>query len=218
MAVSSKTLTASSARVAVCAADGGPGRRRPSIVWTGVAVGTVLLGFSPAVAANLALDRAIVLTETPFRTFGRSVHGQLFIAAPPPVVFATLTDYDHMAEFMPYVVDVHLLERASTRATVRFHLRYSGWLDVVEVDERQVLPFSRITWHAIQGPLKTSDGSWTLRAQTGGCQLDYQTDVDPGWPIPSTLTGLMVRRGLEAFLAGIRERVESGNRWHKPGP
>jgi hypothetical protein len=46
--------------------------------------------------------------------------------------------------------------------------------------------------------------------------VTYQTYVDPGVPLPSGLTGLMVKRGLVEFLEGVRARIESGGRWLKP--
>ena len=68
----------------------------------------------------------------------------------------------------------------------------------------------------IEGPLKVSDGSWTMTPQGKGTRVVYQTDVDPGIPVPPALVGNLMKRGLPEVLTAIRLRVESGGKWKKP--
>jgi ribosome-associated toxin RatA of RatAB toxin-antitoxin module len=157
------------------------------------------------------------ITESAFQAFGRSVTAVFHVKASPKVVYGVLTDYAHMPEFMPMVEEVKTLESRPKGALVSFRVRYLRFFDIVEVDERTYEPPTRISWHAIQGPLKVSNGSWTLTPERGGTRVTYQTDVDPGIPLPSAMTGMLVKQGLPEFLNGVRLRAESGGTWKKLG-
>lgn len=181
-------------------------------------LGVLGMGVGPTVAMAAApADRHhVTISDAPYRTFGRSVTAQFYVAAPPKAVFEVLTDYAHMTEFMPMVDTVRVLKAWPNGAHVSFRVRYLNLFDIVEVDERHYEGIERITWRAVQGPLKVSDGSWTLAPRGPGTNVVYRTEVDPGIPLPSRLTGMLIQSGLPEFLDGVARRVESGGRWRKP--
>lgn len=188
-------------------------RNRPSLP------GLLMLGAlltAPPIARAAEPGVPMTITDAPFQVFGRTVTATFLIAASPKAVYDVLTDYAHMAEFMSVVDEAKVLALHSKGARVSFRVRYLHFFDIVEIDDRTYEPYRRITWHAVEGPLKVSDGSWTLSPVGKGTKLIYQTDVDPGMPLPSALTGMMLRRGLPEFLHGIRLRAESGGKWRKP--
>lgn len=192
---------------------------RPS--WrASILAGCTLIGLyaGPGIGATaVSSDRLqAVITEAPFGRFGRTVKAAFHVAATPTQVFGVLTDYEHMAEFMPMVDEVKLLVARPDGARVSFRVRYMNLFDLVEVDERTYEGARRITWTAVQGPLKVSDGSWTLTPKGAGTHVVYRTDVDPGFPLPAQLTSMIIRNGLPEFLEGIARRSESGGRWRKP--
>lgn len=171
---------------------------------------------SPALAEpTTAGHQGITVTEAPFGTFGRTITAAYYIDAPPAAVFDVLTDYAHMGDFMPMVDEAKALRVDSNGATVSYRLRYLRFFDIIEIDERVYDRPRRITWHATQGPLKVSDGSWSLTPRGKGTHVLFQTDVDPGIPIPSALTGALMKRGLPEVLTAIRLRVESNGKWKK---
>jgi ribosome-associated toxin RatA of RatAB toxin-antitoxin module len=173
------------------------------------------LAQAATVAGSAGLSEAIAVADHPFRTFGRSITATFYAKATSHQTFTVLSDHWHMAEYMPLVEDVTVLDQQPGRARVRFHLRYLKIFDFYEVDERIFTLDRRITWHAVEGPLKVSDGSWTFTAVGPRTRIVYQTDVDPGIPIPSRLTGEMVKDGLVAFLTAVRQRIESQGTWRK---
>ncbi|MNS23312.1 Polyketide cyclase / dehydrase and lipid transport [compost metagenome] len=179
-------------------------------------IGALGWALSGAPVAAQTAD-GIQVQDAPFGPFGRSVTATMYVEAPPKAVFGVLTDYDHLAEFMPLVNAAKTLETSPKGATVLFKVRYMRFFEIEEVDVRTHEPYSRITWQAIKGPLKVSNGSWVLKPQGKGTHLTYQTDVDPGMPVPSALTGMLLKQGLPEFLTGIKRRAESGGTWKKPG-
>jgi ribosome-associated toxin RatA of RatAB toxin-antitoxin module len=159
----------------------------------------------------------VQVQDTPYGPFGRSVTATMVVEAPVKALYGVLTDYDHLAEFMPMVNEARALETSPKGATVLFKVRYLRFFETEEVDVRSHEPYRRIAWQAIKGPLKVSNGSWVLTPRGRGTQLTYQTDVDPGIPVPSHLTGMLLKQGLPEFLMGIKRRAESGGTWKKPG-
>lgn len=177
-------------------------------------VGLMALG-TPASAQGP--DRGIAISEAPFRTFGRSVTARCFVQVPPKAVFEVLADHDRLAEFMPLLEEARALESKPGWARVRFRVRFMGMFDIVEIDERTIEPYRRIGWHASEGALRVSDGSWTLTPRGDGTELVYQTDVDPGIPLPPALVGYLMRQGLPELVESVRKRAESGGKWRKGG-
>ncbi|MNS71629.1 Polyketide cyclase / dehydrase and lipid transport [compost metagenome] len=180
------------------------------------AIALATVGAMAPAMAGTPEAAGITVTDAPFRTFGRSVTAVYHIDAPPIAVFEVLTDYAHMADFMPMVDEAKPLAVRPNGATVRYHMRYLRFFDIVEVDERTYDKPRRITWHATEGPLKVSDGSWTLTPEGKGTRVVYQTDVDPGIPVPPAMVGHMLKQGLPEVLTAIRLRVESKGTWRKP--
>ncbi len=193
------------------------GRRHGPLGAFGVALALTLGG--PGLAAEPAgplPSRALQVEDAPYGHFGRTITARFHVRATPAQAYGILTDHARLREFMPMVEDSTLVRAAPGRAVVRFRLRYFGWFDIVEVDERALEPPRRIRWHAVEGPLRVSDGAWTFEPAPAGATVTYQTDVDPGVPLPSPLTGMLLRRGLPDFLEAVRQRIESGGRWRKP--
>lgn len=178
-------------------------------------VGCLWLVPSTSHAAEGLPDRSVAVSEASFRTFGRSVLAHCFVKAPPRTVFEVLSDHDRLAEFMPLVEEAKALETKPGWARVRFRVRYMGLFDIVEIDERTLTPFRRLSWRATEGPLRVSEGSWTLTPWADGTDLVYQTDVDPGIPLPPALVGFLMRQGLPELIESVRRRAESAGKWRK---
>lgn len=173
-----------------------------------LAWGSCLLvgAWAPAVFATEG--RAIEVQEAPFRAFGRSVTARFLVDASPRQAFETLTDYASMADYMPMVEEATVLEAREGWVKVRFRVKVLGMFDLREVDERTMEPYHRIRWHAVEGPLKASDGSWTFVPEGARTRVVYQTDVDPGIPLPPALLGFLLKRGLLDYMEGVRSRIE----------
>lgn len=180
------------------------------VVWTSLLVAPLAWAASPSSRS------APVIDDAPFGRFGRSITARFLVRATPQEAYEVLTDHERMAAYMPMVEEAAVVSRSPGRAVVRFRVRYLHWFDITEVDERTFEPPSRIRWHATEGPLRVSDGSWTFIPASGGTLVTYQTDVDPGVPLPSVLTGMLLRQGLPAFLDAVRLRIESGGKWRRP--
>ena len=64
-------------------------------------------------------------------------------------------------------------------ARVRFRIRGGFLVSFSQIEERTTVADQKIAWHATEGPLKVSDGSWSFRPAQGGkaTDLTYQADL-----------------------------------------
>jgi ribosome-associated toxin RatA of RatAB toxin-antitoxin module len=167
--------------------------------------------------ALVALAAAIATpTVTPFGVHGRTVSASIHIDRPPAAVYAVLTDYAHMHEFMPLVVRVEALESRETSVKVKFHFRAWGVYDFEEIDERLLEPHRSIRFTSLQGPLKSARGIWRMAPEGNGTLLSYEISAEPPFPLPGAVMDHLVGKSAVDLIDGIRLRAESGGTWRRP--
>lgn len=189
-------------------------RRLPLLPLLALLVG--LFGSLPALAEALP---PVALSDRPFGSNnGRSVTGKIRVAATPHEAFLILADYPRMTEYVPGVEEATVLASRPGWARVRFRIRGGFFVSFTQIEERTTVADQTITWHATQGPLKVSDGSWTLEPAAKGTATDliYHADLDPSMPIPASWMGSFVRQGVPEVLQSVRRRIESKGVWRLP--
>lgn len=130
----------------------------------------------------------------------------------PRTVWSVISDYDHLAEFIP--------DMRSSRATWRFGdqllVEQTGVFGIlffqqhVEVKLMVVeYPPRRIVAHAVGGNLKEMDGRYELESLPAGTiRLSYFGRLVPDFPVPPIVGNIMVRRLLSRqFSAMVKEIV-----------
>ncbi|CAL8464995.1 g4530 [Coccomyxa elongata] len=140
-------------------------------------------------------------------------------------VWAVLTDYDKLVEFVP---NLEVCEKLPGGTATRYRLRQQGCsqslylrleasalLDVQEV--RGTMGRRELRFAMIESPnLKEFSGQWTVEPDPtvrdgrslGTTKLRYEISVAPKWSIPSTLVSQVVKSGLPANICAIAERAE----------
>lgn len=126
--------------------------------------------------------------------------------------WSVLTDYDHLAEFIPgmrssRVVqrngDQLLLEQTGVLGFLIFQQPIAVKLAVTE------WPPQRIVAHAVGGNLKEMEGSYTLETlPNGAVRLSYSARLLPDFPVPPVVGPLVVRHLVaRQFSAMVNEIV-----------
>lgn len=139
------------------------------------------------------------------------------VAIPPAIAWEVLTDFDHMASFIPNLE----ASRIVSREDGVFRIAQRGTMDYgpftfhfeserrVEARQREGVLLSR----ALSGSAKHMQSEMRLTAEDGGTRIDYRIEMIPGQWVPSGIAGGLLRRQLaEQFSAMAREMMRRQQR------
>lgn len=130
----------------------------------------------------------------------------------PRTVWAVISDYDHLAEFIPFMRSSKVVQRDGDKLQVDlagefvflfFRRPVEVRLEVVETPQR------RIVAHAVSGNLRAMEGRYTIEALPSGLvRLSYSGGVAPDFPVPPVVGPVVVRIVLaKQFRALVAEIV-----------
>jgi len=164
------------------------------------------LSLGPALAAP-AVDYDDVAVEQREGVY----HGNfsLQIAVPPAVALEVLTDFEHMAEFVPNLSASHVISRAGNVYRIAQQGKaHFGPFGFAFESERQieVLPDGRILSKALSGSTKYMRSEMRLQASGGGTRLDYRIEMIPDRWAPALFgVGFLRHELAEQFSALVNE-------------
>ncbi|WP_020656412.1 SRPBCC family protein [Massilia niastensis] len=135
------------------------------------------------------------------------------VTATPAVVWRILTDYNHLADFLPNLISARVVSRHGDRVIVeqlgaaRF-LFFSQTIHlVVQVDER---PPDRIDISLIDGDMKVYRASWALSPGAGatGTRVVYNATIVPKFDVPGIVGTDVVRKDVARMMAAVLLRLD----------
>lgn len=143
----------------------------------------------------------------------RRIIAQIQIPHTIDQVWGILTDYDHLADFIPNLAKSQQiehpdggirLEQIGTESLLRVKVCLRVVLDMVE-QFPHTLQFTMI-----EGDFRTFEGAWELEPLAGdrGTCLRYVVTLLPPRSVPVRLIERNLRRNLTANLQAIRQRAE----------
>ncbi len=171
----------------------------------------LLLPVGPAVAADAppAVSDSDVRVVRTGDTF--SVDVVMHAPVPLPQAWAVLTDFEHMADFVPNLTTSQVLERndsfvkVSQKGVARYGL-FSAKFDSLR--EIRLVPQREIHARGIGGNIKQMASLMQLDAEEGGTRLHYHAEVQPDFWFPPLIgPGLVRHETAEQFSAMIREMI-----------
>jgi hypothetical protein len=149
-----------------------------------------------------------------------AVEARATLTAPSELIWATLTDYDHLAEFIPGLRTSRLIGRRGPAAIVEQHgeagfLIFSYGIDVTV--ESAEYPPDLIRIHVISGNLRQLDGAYRLAQgeREGTWLLTWSGVIEPSLPVPSFVAVGLMRSNVEAQFSGMVDEIE--RRWKSRG-
>ena len=151
-----------------------------------------------------------IVVETLRRGEAVEVRAHALLAAPMPLVWSVLTDYERMPRFIPGIARSvvrrrqgnHLLVEHSGDARFLF---FSFPIDVtLEVDES---PMRWVTSRAVGGNVRRMIGRYDLSEEAaGGVLLRYSGLIEPDFPLPPLIGTVALRSTVkEEFTAMVAE-------------
>jgi len=143
----------------------------------------------------------------------RRISAQIPIPCSCEQLWQILTDYDHLAEFIPSLAKSQQLphpdggirvEQVGAESLLRLKVCLRVVMDMVEDFPNE------IRFNLVEGDLRQFFGAWQLMAQPGTAEtlLRYEVTVQPGRAIPIGLIERNLRRNLVRNLLAIRQRAD----------
>jgi len=140
------------------------------------------------------------------------------IRAPLPIIWQTLTDYDHLAEFIPGMRMSRVLQRHGATVIVeqvgeaKFLIFHYPIDVVVQSDEHYP---ATIAVHVLSGNLRRLAGAYRIETVPGTRErfvLHWQGIIEPDIPLPLFITAPGLRETVaDQFVGMVREIERRGS-------
>jgi ribosome-associated toxin RatA of RatAB toxin-antitoxin module len=150
----------------------------------------------------------------------RQVRGRVLIPVERQQVWQVLTDYDHLAEFIPNLVESRVIGRENGRTLVRQvgsqKVLFAQFSAAVVLAIEEIFP-QQLRFQKTQGDFLIFEGFWDL-ADWSAHQtlLTYHLQVKPPRRMPVGLVERRICQDLALNLQAIRERCLSLSDHSKP--
>jgi len=150
----------------------------------------------------------------------RKLQGSVWIPAERQQVWQVLTDYDHLAEFIPNLVESRVIGRENGRTLVRQvgsqKVLFAQFSAAVVLAIEEIFP-QQLRFQKTQGDFLIFEGFWDL-ADWSAHQtlLTYHLQVKPPRRMPVGLVERRICQDLALNLQAIRERCLSLSDYSQP--
>lgn len=143
----------------------------------------------------------------------RQISAKIRIPYPPEKVWQILTDYDHLADFIPNLTKSRRVEHPHGGIRVEqigaeslFKLKFCAR---VVLDMEEQFPY-RIDFNMVEGDFKKFTGSWILQPlEDSATELCYTVSVLPPRMMPVAMIERRLKGGLVLNLSAIRQRADA---------
>ena len=177
--------------------------------------GLLVLGALATAPAQAATDISVVTTE---QGAAIEVKARAVVHAPIELIWQTLTDYDHLSEFVPGIVSSRVVSRDGAQLVVEQRGSARLWIFsysirvTVASTER---PYQTIDVHLLQGNLRRLDGGYRIEPRPdGSTELSWTGLVEPDTPLPTFIRNPVLRRTIsEQFTGMVREIERRADPW-----
>jgi len=174
--------------------------------------GAVALLLAGALCAQAAASVPQVEIETNGHGDYITVTASAEMLVDPRTAWAVITDYDHLADFIPYMLSSRVVLRDADRLVIEqtgefsflfFRQPVQAQLAVVESPQRRVMA------RAVSGNFREMEGRYTLEnLPAGTVRLTYSGRLVPAFAVPPVIGKLVVRNVLaNQFSAMVKEIV-----------
>lgn len=143
------------------------------------------------------------------------VVASLIAPVAPAAAWTVLTDFDHMADFMPTLKSSRVLKAVDNRVLV--HQRGTMELGALRMPfesdrEIEMSPPGVIHSRQVRGNMQRVDSTTTFNEIPGGTRVDYRVEIVPKLWMPESVAGPLLRSEVERqFTAIQRELVRRKN-------
>ena len=182
---------------------------------------TLLLGYAcsawsasvpPAQPAAPALELTVRHADGPDGGKAYRIAANGAVAAPPALAWRILTDYDHLADYVPDLKSARVLARDGDKVIVeqvgaaRF-LFFSRDIRLVVLVHEQAP--NKIDVSLIEGDMKVYRCGWELvPLESGGTRILYRAAIEPAFYVPQAIGTNLVRQDIAGMMTAVLKRIE----------
>jgi ribosome-associated toxin RatA of RatAB toxin-antitoxin module len=167
------------------------------------------LGASACALARPPVDISVQATS---QDSGVQVTVRAVVHAPAELIWQTLTDYDHLAQFVPGIDSSRVVSRQGSQLIIeqkggaRWWFFYYPIRVTVATTEQ---PYERIDVHLLRGNLRRLDGGYRIEARPdGSTEIIWQGLIEPDSPLPEFIRTAVLRRSISDQFAGMVREIE----------
>lgn len=137
------------------------------------------------------------------------------VAAAPDAVWRVLTDYDHLADFVPDLKSARVLSRDGDKVVVEqlgmAHFLFFSHAIRLVVQVHEQVP-DRIDISLVDGNMKVYRCSWELTsiAGTGGTRVRYTATIAPDFYVPEFVGERLIRNDIGRMMTAVLARAGRG--------
>jgi len=165
-----------------------------------------------AAACAVARPPAEISVDATSQDAGVQVTVRAVVHAPAELIWQTLTDYDHLAQFVPGIDSSRIVSRQGSQLIVEqkggahwWFFYYPIQVTVASTEK----PYESIHVHLLRGNLRRLDGTYRIEAQPdGSTQLTWQGLIEPDSPLPGFIRTAVLRRSISDQFAGMVREIE----------
>lgn len=139
------------------------------------------------------------------------VDAQFVSPATPNLVWQALTDYDHLAEFVPDMLSSRLLSAQNMPIRIEQKGRSSFMflsfpIEVVfEIYEHSP---TDLRFNSLSGSLSNMSGHYKLTPLHGGTRIEYTARFRPDFYVPPFISSAIMRRSINRQFDGLLHEIE----------
>jgi ribosome-associated toxin RatA of RatAB toxin-antitoxin module len=165
-----------------------------------------------SVACGSARSAAEVSVDATSQDGVVQVSARAVVRAPIELVWQTLTDYDHLSQFVPGIDSSRVVSRQGAQLIIEQKGGAHWWLFfypirvTVATTER---PFESIDVRLLRGNLRRLDGGYRIEPRPdGSTEVTWQGLIEPDTPLPSFIRTAVLRRSISEQFAGMVKEIE----------
>ena len=124
-------------------------------------------------------------------------------------VWAVLTDYENLEDYMPHLDKSEVLQRDTDRLTL--HQEGSFWLPLIRLKSATTMevredPPLVIAFRATEGDYEVYEGTWRLQPTPEGTDLFYEAVIEPRFHVPRCVLSAVERKILKGTFEAVLSR------------
>jgi len=149
-----------------------------------------------------------------------AVQASMIVEATPQRSWQVMTDYDHLATFVPGFISSHMVTRVGNDGVlaqegfVRFLLIKQSINLLLDVHEE---PYSKVDLNLLQGNMRHYEAHWQLiPVDTLHTRILYNARLAPTFFVPPIIGVTMMKGDLHKMLDAVSLKIEQGSELPEP--